>query len=101
VITQQTLQRGKNGLNEQLRTMSISETEHPDYYLTQIPEHFDSYDVRKSPSDYIQDKLYEVVSEAFGTRRKVEKQMNRRDLLAFDAVLAKYLERDNIKTVMN
>lgn len=33
-----------------------------------------------------------MVTEAFEVRRKVEKNMSRRELLAFDRVLAQYLE---------
>lgn len=49
-------------------------------------------DVRKPPEKYVADKLQQVVTEAFEVRRKVEKNMSRRELFAFDRVLAQYLE---------
>jgi hypothetical protein len=36
------------------------------------------------------------VEEAFEVRRKLERNMNRRELLAFDKVLSKYLEPENL-----
>ena len=53
-------------------------------------------DVRKAPEKYVADKLQLVVNEAFVTRRKLEKNMSRRELVAFDRVLAKYLEPENL-----
>ena len=53
-------------------------------------------DVRKPPKKYVADKMQEVVEEAFQVRRKLEKNMNRRELLAFDKVLGKYLEPENL-----
>ena len=57
-----------------------------------MPEYFDILDVRKKPEKYVDDRLNEVIQEAFDYRLKVEKNMSRRELLAFDKVLSKYLE---------
>ena len=61
-----------------------------------MPEHFDLMDVRLKPEKYIQNKLQQVVDEAFEARRKLERNMSRRELIAFDKVLAKYLEPKNL-----
>ena len=53
-------------------------------------------DVRKAPEKYVADKLQLVVNEAFEVRRKLERNMSRRELVAFDKVLAKYLEPENL-----
>jgi len=37
-----------------------------------------------------------VIEEAFETRKKLERNMSRRELVAFDKVLAKYLEPENL-----
>ena len=37
-----------------------------------------------------------MIVEAFETRKKLEKNMSRRELVAFDRVLAKYLVPENI-----
>jgi len=39
----------------------------------------------------VKDKLYEIVDQAFQVRRKLEKNMSRRELVAFDKVLMRYL----------
>ena len=57
-----------------------------------MPEHFDLMDVRLKPEKYVKNKLQQVVDEAFEARRKLERNMSRRELIAFDKVLAKYLE---------
>ena len=95
-MTHRALQDGKSGLSDSLRKLSIVETEHPDYWTTQVPEYFDSMDVRKKPELYIEDRLLDVIGEAFEYRRKVEKNMSRRELVAFDKVLRKYLEPDTL-----
>ena len=61
-----------------------------------MPEYFDLMDVRLKPEKYVQNKLQGVVDEAFSTRRKLERNMNRRELLALDRVLAKYLEPETL-----
>ena len=97
VATHRAILKDKNGLSEGLAKLSIAEEDHKDYELTQIPEYFESYDVRKDPKIYVKDKLYEVVEQAFSTRRKLEKNMNRRDLYAYDKSLAKFLDKENLK----
>jgi len=96
VLTHQAIQKGKSGLSEGLRALSIKDTDHPDHYKTQVPESFDWMDVRLKPEKYVNNKLQEVVDEAFETRRKLERNMNRRELLALDKVLAKYLEPETL-----
>jgi hypothetical protein len=90
------LQKGKSGLSDSLRKLSITDKDHEDYWTTQVPEYFEKMDVRKPPKKYVADKMQEVVEEAFEVRRKLEKNMNRRELLAFDKVLGKYLEPENL-----
>ena len=80
--------------------MSITEDDHPDWTSTQIPKYFDNFDVRKDPKQHVEDKLYEVIHETFEARRKVEKNMTRRDLMAYDRVLAQYLEKEHIMEMM-
>ena len=53
-------------------------------------------DVRKPAKLYVADKLQDVVNDAFVVRRKLERNMNRRELLAFDKVLGRYLEPANL-----
>ena len=65
VATHRAIMQDKNGLESRLAELSITDTEHPDYFSTQIPEYFESFDVRKSPSDYVEGKLYEVIHAAF------------------------------------
>ena len=95
-LTHNAVQRGKTGLSDPLKHVSITDTDDPDHYLTQVPEYFDVMDVRKKPAKYVEDKFEGVISEAFETRRRLEKTMSRRELLAFDNVLAKYLKRENV-----
>lgn len=58
---------------------------------TQIPEYFDKFDAKKPTDLYVKDKLTEIIKDAFDTRRKLEKNMSRRELVAFDQVLRRYL----------
>ena len=76
--------------------MSIDQEDHPDYYKTQIPEYFDLFDVRKPASKYVEDKLRSVIQESFDVRAQLEPSMTRRELLAFDKVLARYLQHKNL-----
>ena len=85
------VQKGKNGLSETLRKLSISETDHPDWYTTQVPDYFDEADVRKPPGQVVDDIMHRLIVEAFDVRFKMEKKMSRKELLAFDKVLAKQL----------
>lgn len=52
--------------------MSIKETEHPDFFKTQVPEYFELYDVRKPAKQYVDDKLMMVIREAFEVRAGLE-----------------------------
>jgi hypothetical protein len=61
-----------------------------------VPEYFDIMDVRQKPEIYLSKKLQQVVDEAFVTRAKLERNMSRRELVALDKVLAKYLEPENL-----
>lgn len=96
VLTHQAVQKGKSGLSDRLRQLSISDTEHPDHFSTQVPQYFDSMDVRKPPQTLVDEKLQAVVNEAFEVRRKLERNMSRRELLAFDKVLSKYMQPENL-----
>ena len=87
VIVHKVLQKGKSGLSDSLRKLSIADTDHEEHWTTQVPEYFETMDVRKPPQKYVADKMQEVVGEAFEVRRKLERNMNRRELLAFDKVL--------------
>jgi len=72
------------------------DTNHPDYFTTQIPEYFEFYDVRKPADVYVQDKLKGIVSESFEAHRRLEKGMTRRELLAFDKTLAAFLKKESL-----
>lgn len=58
-------------------------------------------DVRLKPEKYVKNKLQQVVDEAFEARRKLERNMSRRELIAFDKVLAKYLEPKTLMKRLN
>lgn len=85
------MQDNKPGMSEELRKLSIKETDHPDFMKTQVPEYFELFDVRKPAKQYVDDKLMMVVREAFDVRAQLEKNMTRAELVAFDKVLARYL----------
>ena len=53
-------------------------------------------DVRNPPENYVTKKLQDVVKESFETRQKLEKNMSRRELVAFDKVLSKFLQPENL-----
>lgn len=57
VLTHRAMQKGKSGLSDDLRRLSIADTEHPDHWTTQVPEFFDTMDVRKKPEMYVADKF--------------------------------------------
>lgn len=94
------IQNGKNGLSDHLRIVAIDETDKEEWNYTQIPEYFDSFDAKKPSDVYVKDKLSRIIKEAFDTRRKLEKNMSRRELVAFDRVLARYLEKDNLESML-
>jgi hypothetical protein len=96
VLTHRALQKSKNGLSENMRALSIKETDHPDFFTTQVPEYFDILDVRKPADLYVKDKLNQVIRDCFAARQKVEKKMTRAELNAFDRVLARYLQKDTL-----
>lgn len=86
IATQQALNSGKSGLSGPLKKF----TEHDN----SIPEYFNMFDVRKPTKKYVEDKLDEILSEIFEVRRRVEKTMNRNELLAYDRVLAQHLTKE-------
>lgn len=59
--------------------------------MTQVPDYFEMMDVRKPVDRVVDDKLFVIIKQAFDVRRSLEKQMNRRELMAFDKVLARHL----------
>ena len=58
IATQRALQNGKNGMVEELRLELPQET-------LQIPEHFSMFDVRKPATQYVEDKLGDLLEEIF------------------------------------
>ena len=60
----------------------------------QIPEYFDSHDVRKPPHLYVEDKLAEIIEDLFVARKSLEKHFTRNELIAYDQTLQKYLTKD-------
>lgn len=90
------MQNNKNGLSNELRQLSISETENKDHWLTQVPDYFEMMDVRKPADKAVDDKLFLLIKEAFDVRKELEKKMNRRELLAFDKVLNRHLKTENL-----
>ena len=99
-IASRAMQKNKNGLSDSLREISIDETDHEAWHMTQIPEYFDEFDARKPANIYVQDKLQGIIQEAFDVRRKLEKKMSRRELIAFDRVLVRYLRKDNLDPLL-
>lgn len=83
-ITARAIQKKKNGLSKELRKVNITDTGDPDHYLTQIPEYFDLFDARKPPEVWVNDRLRDILQECFDYRAKLEKDMSRHELLAFD-----------------
>jgi hypothetical protein len=53
-------------------------------------------DVRKPADLYVQDKLNQIIKDCFEHRAKLEKKMTRHELVAFDNVLARYLQKDKL-----
>lgn len=56
-----------------------------------MPDYFDIMDVRKPAEKVVDDRLFILIKQAFDVRLELEKTMNRRELLAFDKVLARHL----------
>jgi hypothetical protein len=61
-----------------------------------VPDSFPVYDVRKPADEYVQDRLSMVIREMFEMRKNVEQKMTRAELAAFDKVLAKRLQKDQL-----
>ena len=57
-------------------------------------------DVRKPAEQYVNDKLEQIIAEAFDCRKELEKNMGRRELLAFDRVLHRHLSQENLLPVL-
>lgn len=68
------MQHSKNGLSESLRSLSIKETSHPEYFKTQVPEYFELFDVRKPADAYVHDKLMMIIRECFDVRAQLERK---------------------------
>lgn len=96
VTTARALSNDKNGMSTKLAEIAINEKDHPDHWGLTVPKYFEIFDVRKPADKYVQDKLLCVVAECFETRQKLEKSMTRAELMAFDKVLAKYLQKDKL-----
>lgn len=78
-----------NGLGEDLRAIASKE-------LLHVPEYFNRFDVRKPPKQYVEDKIAEILNLIFDSRRKVEKTLTRRELLAYDKMLTRILVKDSL-----
>lgn len=94
--TARAIQKNKCGLSDELRKINIKDTEDPNHYLTQIPEYYEHSDVRKPAEVLVNDVLKDIIQECFNYRNKLEKDMSRRELLAFDKTLEKYLTHENL-----
>lgn len=57
----------------------------------QLPEYFEFGDPRKPPQQIVYDEMEKILNEVFRHRSGVEKTMTRRELMAYDLVVAKYL----------
>lgn len=89
-VVSRAMQKGKNGLSDRLRNAPVGEEAE---VLRNVPEYFELFDVRKPADKYVEDKLEELVQAKFDQRRKLEKGMSRRELLAFDEMLSRHLEK--------
>jgi len=54
------------------------------------------HDARKPVDKYVEDKLFAIIEEAFAHRQKVETSLSRRELVAYDEMLCRYLEKKNL-----
>lgn len=52
--------------------------------------------MRKPADVYVKDKLMQIMVELFSSRRSLEKYLSRRELIAYDQVMTKYLEYDKL-----
>jgi len=57
LATHKAIEKGKSGLSEELRSLSIQDTDHDDYWSTQVPEYFDHFDARKPAINIVEDSL--------------------------------------------
>ena len=80
------LHNNTSGFSHQLR-----ETAEDD---TSIPEYFDIHDVRKPADVYVKDRLRGILEELFESRKNLEQNLSRGELIAYDKVLSKYLKHD-------
>jgi len=80
------LTENKGGLSEEMRSIK-------DQDVT-IPEWFEINDPRKPADVFVKETLEGIVNELFSARRNLEKHLSRRELMAYDKVLAKYLSYD-------
>ena len=91
-VTARALQKDKNGLSPELREYDIKDK----HMMTQIPEYFPAFDARKPAADYVDDKLKGILHECMSYREKLEKDMTRNELVAFDRTLARYLKHEHL-----
>ena len=82
------LHNNTSGLSQAMREVASADVE--------IPEYFEMADVRKPAEQHVKEVLRSILDELFAARRGVEKNLSRRELLAYDKVLAKCLERDTL-----
>jgi hypothetical protein len=54
------------------------------------------FDVRKPATQYVEDKLGDLLDEIFQVRKKVEKTFTRNELLAYDRTLAGHLTKETL-----
>lgn len=54
------------------------------------------FDVRKPATQYVEDKLGDLLDEVFQVRKKVEKTLTRNELLAYDRTLAGHLTKETL-----
>ncbi len=54
------------------------------------------FDVRKPATQYVEDKLGDLLDEVFQVRKKVEKTLTRNELLAYDRALAGHLTKETL-----
>jgi len=82
------LNENKSGLSEEMRELYDMDTSIPAWYPVNDP--------RKPAQLVVRETLESIIQELFNSRRNLEKQLSRRELLAYDQVLAKYLEHDSL-----
>ena len=88
LAVQKRLSNGKGAIGKKMQEMEQNrETEIPEFYE-------DIVDVRRPAGDYVMGKLDQIVEELFEGRLKLEKHLSRGELLAYDRVLASYLNHD-------